>query len=65
MNANDWFFLQDSELLHGMSVCHSLTVIEGELAGDPLDLIMFKGTKWKIEQPEQVGRNPSLLVRNL
>ena len=29
-----------------MATCHSLTNINGELAGDPLDLKMFLATKW-------------------
>lgn len=33
-------------LLAAMATCHSLTIIEGEIAGDPLDVIMFHGTGW-------------------
>lgn len=29
-----------------MASCHSLTKIEGELSGDPLDLKMFNATGW-------------------
>ena len=29
-----------------MATCHSLTIIEGSLAGDPLDLKMFEATNW-------------------
>lgn len=29
-----------------MATCHSLTKIEGELSGDPLDLKMFGATGW-------------------
>ena len=29
-----------------MASCHSLTKIEGELSGDPLDLKMFNVTGW-------------------
>ena len=29
-----------------MATCHSLTIIEGELSGDPLDLKMFNSTNW-------------------
>jgi len=29
-----------------MATCHSLTNINGELTGDPLDLKMFLGTEW-------------------
>uniref|UniRef100_A0A1I8F483 Cation_ATPase_N domain-containing protein n=1 Tax=Macrostomum lignano TaxID=282301 RepID=A0A1I8F483_9PLAT len=37
----------------GMAVCHTLTRIRGELSGDPLDLKMFQGTRWVLEEPEQ------------
>ena len=33
-------------LLHGMASCHSLTSIDGQLSGDPLDLKMFQATRW-------------------
>lgn len=29
-----------------MATCHSLTIIDGEIRGDPLDLIMFEATGW-------------------
>ena len=29
-----------------MATCHSLTIIENEISGDPLDLIMFQATGW-------------------
>lgn len=40
-------------LLETMATCHSLTLIEGVLSGDPLDLKMFQSTKWEfIEETE-------------
>ncbi|KAA0189117.1 Cation-transporting ATPase [Fasciolopsis buskii] len=33
-------------LLESMAACHSLTLIENVLSGDPLDLQMFQSTKW-------------------
>ncbi|XP_056008608.1 polyamine-transporting ATPase 13A3-like isoform X2 [Ostrea edulis] len=39
-----------------MATCHSLTMIDGELSGDPLDLIMFNSTKWVLDEP---GRDTS------
>uniref|UniRef100_UPI0037E71000 polyamine-transporting ATPase 13A3-like n=1 Tax=Semicossyphus pulcher TaxID=241346 RepID=UPI0037E71000 len=33
-----------------MASCHSLTKIEGELSGDPLDLKMFSATGWILEE---------------
>ena len=29
-----------------MATCHSLTIIEEKMTGDPLDLKMFEATKW-------------------
>ena len=34
-----------------MSTCHSITIINDNLAGDPLDLFMFNFTKWILEEP--------------
>ena len=36
----------ESHLLQGMACCHSLTLIGGEVRGDPLDCRMFQATKW-------------------
>ena len=38
--------LPQAPLLETMATCHSLTRIEGELSGDPLDLKMFLSTNW-------------------
>lgn len=38
-------------LLNAMTTCHSLTIINGVLSGDPLDLIMFNATEWELEEP--------------
>lgn len=38
--------LPNGPLLETMATCHSLTRIEGELSGDPLDLKMFLSTNW-------------------
>ncbi|CAL1530484.1 unnamed protein product [Lymnaea stagnalis] len=37
--------------LTAMACCHSLTIIEKEIMGDPLDLIMFNATNWQLEEP--------------
>lgn len=36
-----------------MASCHSLTKIEGQLSGDPLDLKMFNATGWILEEPTE------------
>lgn len=38
------------ELLRGMASCHSLTIIDKQVSGDPLDLKMFESTGWRIEE---------------
>lgn len=38
--------------MHGMACCHSLTVIQGKLSGDPLDQILFDATGWRLEEPQ-------------
>ena len=35
-----------SPLLSAMATCHSLTLINGQVAGDPLDVKMFISTGW-------------------
>ncbi|GLV38282.1 anne boleyn [Carabus blaptoides fortunei] len=40
-----------SPLLLGMVSCHSLTIIENQLSGDPLDVKMFESTGWTLEEP--------------
>lgn len=37
-------------LLFGMVTCHSITLMKGEMKGDPLDLKMFESTGWKLEE---------------
>ena len=36
------------DLIKGMSTCHSLTVIDEKLSGDPIDLRMFEFSKWTL-----------------
>lgn len=43
--------LPKGPIVEAMATCHSLTVIEEELMGDPLDLIMFNATDWELEEP--------------
>uniref|UniRef100_A0A8C9ZMV8 Polyamine-transporting ATPase 13A3 n=1 Tax=Sander lucioperca TaxID=283035 RepID=A0A8C9ZMV8_SANLU len=43
--------LVNSEFVACMATCHSLTKIEGELSGDPLDLKMFNATGW-VSKPD-------------
>jgi len=34
----------------GMATCHSLTIIDGNIVGDPLDVKMFEATGWELEE---------------
>jgi cation-transporting P-type ATPase 13A2 len=38
--------LNDGQLLRTLASCHSLTRINNEINGDPLDVKMFESTKW-------------------
>lgn len=42
--------LVKSQFVACMATCHSLTKIEGQLSGDPLDLKMFEATGWTLEE---------------
>ncbi|XP_023726909.1 probable cation-transporting ATPase 13A3 isoform X2 [Cryptotermes secundus] len=46
----------ESPIITAMATCHSLTLIDGELTGDPLDIKMFEATQWELEEP---GRDTS------
>lgn len=49
--VKDVSILPLNEVLIGMVTCHSITIIEGQLIGDPLDLKMFESTGWQLEEP--------------
>ncbi|KAL5467469.1 hypothetical protein EMCRGX_G031695 [Ephydatia muelleri] len=53
---NDPYTLPACPLLHGMASCHSLTLINGTLIGDPLDLKIFSSTGWSFEEPGEDTR---------
>uniref|UniRef100_A0A8C6XB81 ATPase 13A5 n=1 Tax=Naja naja TaxID=35670 RepID=A0A8C6XB81_NAJNA len=36
-------------LCRAMATCHSLLLLDGKIQGDPLDLKMFEGTNWEME----------------
>ncbi|XP_030629538.1 probable cation-transporting ATPase 13A3 [Chanos chanos] len=42
--------LVQSAFVACMATCHSLTKIDGQLSGDPLDLKMFQATGWILEE---------------
>ncbi|KAJ8686576.1 hypothetical protein QAD02_022370 [Eretmocerus hayati] len=49
--SKDISILPLNEVLIGMVTCHSITIIDGQLIGDPLDLKMFESTGWTLEEP--------------
>lgn len=69
--------MNNHPLFEGMLVCHSLTLIDNELCGDPLDVKMFESTGWILEEPQiadtrkydllvpTIVKPPNNFVRNL
>ena len=60
----DGHFPRQGDLVRALASCHSLTRIEEELCGDPLDLILFEKTGWILEEPsvvEETGRFDTLV----
>ncbi|KAJ8686408.1 hypothetical protein QAD02_022202 [Eretmocerus hayati] len=60
--------LKDHLIFEGMLVCHSLTIIDDELSGDPLDVKMFESTGWQLELPEvcdssEFGLQPMSVIK--
>lgn len=41
-----------SHFVRCMTTCHSLTIINGEVSGDPLDVRMFQATGWSLVEPK-------------
>jgi len=48
-------------LLQCLAACHGLTLVQGELIGDPLDLKMFAATGWTLEEPPEDERYDSVV----
>ncbi|XP_046387712.1 polyamine-transporting ATPase 13A3-like [Ischnura elegans] len=51
-----------SPLTVALAACHSLTQVQGELTGDPLDLRMFEATGWELEEVARDTARFDLLV---
>lgn len=49
-------------LMDAMATCHSLTLIEGHLSGDPLDLIMFESIDWVLDETGEDNSKFDMLV---
>ena len=44
-------------ILINLATCHSLTIIDGTIVGDPLDQKMFDATHWQLEEPHVEDTN--------
>ncbi|XP_055351131.1 polyamine-transporting ATPase 13A3-like isoform X2 [Paramacrobiotus metropolitanus] len=44
--------MPSSRIKDCMVACHSLTVIQGQTCGDPVDLIMFNSLSWSLMEPD-------------
>lgn len=55
VNRKDISNLTEHEGVHCMAACHSLTVIDGMLTGDPLDLKMFEATRWELDESSSIA----------
>jgi len=49
-------------LVEGLASCHSITRVDGELIGDPLDIEMFNSTGWILDEPEVGGDDPNEII---
>ena len=49
-------------LTTAMASCHSLTLVNGQLVGDSVDLNIFKSTGWVLEEPQEETNRFDLLV---
>lgn len=49
--------IDNDKVIAAMATCHSLTLIDKVLSGDPLDLIMFEATGWELlEEGEDASK---------
>ena len=55
----------DDHLMHALATCHELTLLHGQVIGDPLDIEMFKFTGWNLDDLSGDGTNYSNLVETI
>jgi hypothetical protein len=46
-----------------MASCHSVTLIEEKLSGDPMDVIMFVSTGWTLEEQSAESTNQVIIYQ--
>eukprot|EP00826_Nyctotherus_ovalis_P018309 TRINITY_DN15468_c0_g1_i13.p1 TRINITY_DN15468_c0_g1~~TRINITY_DN15468_c0_g1_i13.p1 ORF type:complete len:957 (-),score=308.46 TRINITY_DN15468_c0_g1_i13:525-3395(-) len=49
-------------MVEALASCHSITRVDGELIGDPLDIEMFNSTGWILDEPEVGGDDPNEMI---
>ncbi|XP_046381201.2 polyamine-transporting ATPase 13A3-like isoform X3 [Haliotis rufescens] len=54
--------LHNQLIISAMATCHSLTIIDGHVTGDPLDLIMFEAVDWVLEEPGEEETRFDMIV---
>eukprot|EP00076_Gallus_gallus_P028647 XP_015152391.1 cation-transporting ATPase 13A2 isoform X2 [Gallus gallus] len=53
--------LPSGPMLHALATCHSITLLQGQPVGDPVDLKMVESTGWRLEMAEEdEGELPGL-----
>lgn len=40
-----------------MASCHSITYVNNELIGDPLEIKMFESTEWELDEQNMVSNS--------
>jgi cation-transporting ATPase 13A2 len=48
--------------LESVASCHSITYVNGELIGDPLDVKMFEATNWVLDEPSNDAKIDELVL---
>lgn len=51
-----------SFFLEALATCHSITYVNNELIGDPLDVKMFQATNWILEEQVEEGAADELIL---
>ncbi|CAB1427291.1 unnamed protein product [Pleuronectes platessa] len=49
-------FLAPGPMLSGLACCHTVTLMQGQPIGDPLELKMIESTGWNLQEPEGDGK---------
>lgn len=58
----EYFESPKSLFLESLASCHSITYVNDELIGDPLDVKMFQATGWILEEQVEEGADDELVL---